>query len=127
MSIASGNLDAKLGTRVNSLRLDSGSDEYISLSLSGRRNARRNVDKSVSVFGVEDIVAGIEEKYLKLGNSKADATDDEALRVSEEKEDALTRMLLNGCQRRNVSKKYSLLAIEPVERTYISILPTKPK
>lgn len=81
------------------------------------------------MFGVADIVVGIEGKYLKLGKSKADATDDEAPFVPVGKEEALTRMLLNGCQKRNRRSvtRTSLLANKQAERTYISILPTTPQ
>lgn len=105
MSTASGNLDARPGTRVNSERFDSGrgSDEYILLSLSGRRKARRNVERSVSEPWAGDVSTGIEGKYLKLGNRNADVRDgDKALELGG-KDDALRRILLNGCKRVSVS------------------------
>lgn len=100
MGRAEGNFAARVGTRVKSARLGSGRDEYISLSFVGRRKARRKVERSVASAAAaatasSDMSTGIEGKYLKLGNNKADATEDEVSPLSG-KEDALTRMLLNG-------------------------------
>lgn len=53
-----------------------------------------NVDRFVSVLSA-DVSVGIEGKYLKLGKSRADATEDEEFALAG-KEEALMRMLLNG-------------------------------
>ena len=78
--------NASSGERVNSARLDSGSDECMGLSLFGRRNARTNVDKSFT---------GIEGRYLKLGKRKPEVIDEEEL--AGENDELDIRILLYGC------------------------------
>lgn len=64
------------------------------LSVSGRRKPRRKVVRLVAL-SADDIFAGIDGMYLKLGNSRADATED-AFELRPGKEEALIRILLNG-------------------------------
>jgi hypothetical protein len=63
----------------------------------GSRNAFTKVERLVVVFGESETLTGIEGKYLKLGNKKAEAVSREQESVEETgKEEFVTITLLKG-------------------------------
>lgn len=96
-STASEKLEANSGFRSRSLCRGSGRVSVIGLSFVGRRKARTNVERSRPASDESEPLTGIDGKYLKLGNRKAEAAADEVVEDGV-KDEFVSITLLKGYQ-----------------------------